>query len=153
MADDLDWGPPYGFAIRRLGSCLPGECQTDAGIDPRTRKKSSRCCPSGANCNDDNTGLCCRDKNCTEEISNPAHCANATWSLFENYGGGYFCCEREEWGYNRSSGGVGCAPKGVAKADGTTPLAQISLGKTQFLVTRHKPSSDITTYRRDCNID
>ncbi|KAJ5177649.1 uncharacterized protein N7500_000348 [Penicillium coprophilum] len=127
MTDDLDWGPPFGFAIRRTGSCLQGECNTKASVDPITSKLVSRCCPSGATCSDKNTGRCCRneDEDCSREISHSPHCANADWRLFRNYNGGYFCCEEQEWGYNMTSGAVGCAANGVAKVDGITPLPPV----------------------------
>ncbi|KAJ5250673.1 hypothetical protein N7489_001083 [Penicillium chrysogenum] len=106
-------GPPFGFAIRRNGSCLRdiGECDTDAGKDPVTSQHFFRCCPTGATCSDANTGLCCPDEeDCRQEVSNPAHCANETWDLYRNYDGGHFCCEQGQYGFNRTQGGVGRDP-------------------------------------------
>lgn len=153
MADSLDWGPPFGFAVRRNGSCLEaqGECRTDAGVDPITKQIMYRCCPSGSRCSNGNIGMCCRDQNCKQQISNPAHCANQTWDLYRNFDGGYFCCDQEQWGYNRTGGGVGCAALGERPVDSITRLNPTSFGKIQVLLTRHEPSSDIT--RRDPNID
>jgi hypothetical protein len=148
-------GPPFGFAIRRNGSCLRdiGECDTDAGKDPVTSQHFFRCCPTGATCSDANTGLCCPDEeDCRQEVSNPAHCANETWDLYRNYDGGHFCCEQGQYGFNRTQGGVGCGTEQELMIESRTSLSPVSLGKIQVLLkTRHAPSSDIT--RRDPNTE
>ncbi|KAJ5512284.1 hypothetical protein N7463_001836 [Penicillium fimorum] len=98
-------GPPYGFAIRRKTNCLAGEGRTIASAG------FVRCCPSGSAFNDANTGMCCpSEEDCRSEISNPPHCADEAWLLFENEGGGYFCCEDNLVGFHMKTG-VGCAEK------------------------------------------
>ncbi|KAJ5266284.1 hypothetical protein N7524_007302 [Penicillium chrysogenum] len=126
-------GPPFGFAIRRNGSCLRdiGECDTDAGKDPVTSQHFFRCCPTGATCSDANTGLCCPDEeDCRQEVSNPAHCANETWDLYRNYDGGHFCCEQGQYGFNRTQGGVGCGTEQELMIESRTSLSPVSLGAT-----------------------
>ncbi|KAJ5402979.1 uncharacterized protein N7487_008875 [Penicillium crustosum] len=126
-----DYGPPFGFAVRRIGLCLRGECQTDAGSDPITSQPLSRCCPTSNTCNDQNTGICCPDKgDCRQEISSPEHCANATWDLYRNYDGGHFCCEQDQYGFNRTGGGVGCGTKQDLEEESRTSVSLVSLGTT-----------------------
>ncbi|KAJ5181146.1 LPXTG-motif cell wall anchor [Penicillium cf. griseofulvum] len=113
--------PPNGFAIRRNGSCLAGECPTDSWKDTETL--FFRCCPSGSRCTDKHTGVCCpsESEDCRDQISNPPHCADETWDLYRNGDGGFFCCEQDAVGFNRSSG-VGCAGPGQAPLSETTTL-------------------------------
>ncbi|KOS39710.1 hypothetical protein ACN38_g9456 [Penicillium nordicum] len=126
-----EYGPPFGFAIRRNGICRRGECQTSAGKDPITSQPLSRCCPTNDACNNDNTGICCPDKkDCREEISNAEHCADETWDLYRNYDGGHFCCDQGQYGFNRSEGGVGCGTKQDLDEESRTSVSLVSLGTT-----------------------
>jgi hypothetical protein len=130
----LALGPPNGFAIRRNGSCLAGECPTNAWNGPETA--FFRCCPSGSRCTDKHTGVCCpsESKDCSDQINNPPRCADETWDLYENADGGFFCCEQDAVGFNRTNSGVGCAGPGHASLSHTTTLPILSPGKTQILL-------------------
>ncbi|OQD67576.1 hypothetical protein PENPOL_c003G00099 [Penicillium polonicum] len=126
-----DYGPPFGFAVRRNSICPRGECQTDAGKDPITSQPLYRCCPTNDTCSDQNTGMCCPDKKpCKQEISKPAHCANATWDLYRNYDGGFFCCDQGQYGFNRTEGGVACGTKQDLEEESRTLVSLVSLGTT-----------------------
>lgn len=149
-----EWGPPYGFAIRRNGSCLQEEnyCVRAWNLT-LTSEDFYRCCPGGETyCSAEHPGLCCPDKaDCKRLISNPAHCANETWNLYENdEDGGYFCCEQGTTGFIRKNVGVGCAKKGDLSVSNTELLVAVSSGKMHILLTPYEPSSDIT--RCCCNI-
>ena len=149
-----DYGPPFGFAVRRNSICPRGECQTDAGKDPITSQPLYRCCPTNDTCSDQNTGMCCPDKKpCKQEISKPAHCANATWDLYRNYDGGFFCCDQGQYGFNRTEGGVACGTKQDLEEESRTLVSLVSLGKIQVLLTRHAANSNITRHDPDPNTE
>ncbi|OQD95679.1 hypothetical protein PENSOL_c019G07614 [Penicillium solitum] len=144
------YGPPFGFAVRRNGSCLRGECQTNAGKDPITSEQLYRCCPTNDTCTNSNTGMCCPDEgDCKKEISNPEHCADATWDLYRNYDGGFFCCEQDQYGYNKTQGGVGCGTKKDLEEESRTSVSLVSLGTTptpsSSVISSSSPTSTSTT--------
>lgn len=93
-----------GFAIRREQTCLSG-LEVDCGATGRDGFHA--CCPSSLICpGPQYNAICCPagDESCTEkalaEKAEPP-CANATWDMFDN--GGYFCCDPNVQGYNRSN--------------------------------------------------
>ncbi|KAJ5687507.1 hypothetical protein N7536_010126 [Penicillium majusculum] len=103
-----------GFALRRLGSCALGEtvCGPTWNLTA-TSGTFYRCCPGELFCGIKRNGACCSedDQDCTDDISNPALCADQNWDLFQNPNGneGRFCCEQGKIGFVRSEIGVGCA--------------------------------------------
>ncbi|PWY78334.1 hypothetical protein BO70DRAFT_363216 [Aspergillus heteromorphus CBS 117.55] len=84
MSDAL--GPPYGYALRRNGSCLTTE--NDCG---QTWAPFHICCPNGTTYDSSNGSKCCPSTaDCTSDVNEPPHCANSTAVLYlEN---AYFCC-------------------------------------------------------------
>ena len=103
----MDYGPPFGFPLRRNVSCL--EDETDCG--PSWGYFHS-CCPGAAVCPGSETpyynNVCCPNRsNCTEPLLASPHCANETAELYDS--DGPFCCLPGEQGFSTSEGGVGCA--------------------------------------------
>lgn len=143
-----DLGPPYGFALRSNNHCAGYQVSSD-----ETLNDVHRCCPNGTTFG--NARACCPDEDdCTEDITNPPHCADRSWDLFNNTrDGGFFCCLSGTKGfYYRSKQAVGCIDDSDAP---TNPEYQIlstySTGKIHIPLTRYETSSDIT--RRCRNID
>lgn len=64
-------------------------------------------------------------------ITNPPHCANKAWNLFNNSReGGFFCCLQGKNGfYYDHQVGVGCMDPGVVAPDDTQWMSMISSGK------------------------
>lgn len=146
-----DLGPPYGFAVRRNGSCLPKEKHCGSTWNS-SWENFHQCCPEFTLCAGD-AGACCKyEGNCTNLIINPPHCADETWNLFLNSeDNGHFCCGQGTRGFTRTNvSGVGCAPEGPT-ASNTEWLSAVSSGKIHILLTWYESSSDIT--RRCRNID
>ncbi|CAI7675638.1 unnamed protein product [Penicillium palitans] len=143
-----EYGPPFGFAIRRNGNCLAGECKTSAGKDPITSQLLFRCCPTDT-CSNGNTGMCCPEGgDCRQKISNPEHCADATWDLYRNYDGGYFCCEQDQYGFNRTDGSVGCGTKEDLEEEGRTSVSLVPLGTptpSSSVISSSSPTSTSST--------
>ncbi|KAL4935996.1 hypothetical protein BDV06DRAFT_116065 [Aspergillus oleicola] len=105
-----NYGPPYGYSLRRNGTCLSSE-------EPCGNPWSdwNNCCPEDTYCNTDNT-CCPTDSECSAAIGEDPHCANnATWDLYDS--DGYFCCLSDSTGFVASNleyggndtTGVGCA--------------------------------------------
>ncbi|OQE35393.1 hypothetical protein PENCOP_c013G04622 [Penicillium coprophilum] len=139
------WGPPSGFAIRRNGSCLQGECSTKAWNETKSSHDFFRCCPSNSICSDKYTGICCPDEaDCRATISKPAHCANETWDLYQNDDGGYFCCDQSELGF-KISAGVGCAVRGDPTVTGRAWLPVLSPGVNTTSSSSAIPSTSPTS--------
>ncbi|KAH8820619.1 hypothetical protein F5884DRAFT_56767 [Xylogone sp. PMI_703] len=135
-----------GFAIRRNGSCLNSE--VDCGV---TVAPFRACCPHGAYCPHQYNVACCPSpKNCTTNLVQNPHCANRTWTLYDN--DGFFCCEPGTIGYAASlTGSDGCAnpgkpPKGAELlpviSAGEMPGTSTSKSKT---MTKTAPSTKSTT--------
>ncbi|KAJ5960043.1 uncharacterized protein N7479_007193 [Penicillium vulpinum] len=133
-----------GYAVRRAGGCLRqlGECSTSAGSDPVSSLLLFRCCPINTVCNDKYTGICCSsEEDCRPKI-NPAQCANATWNLYQNYDGGYFCCDQNQYGFNRTQGGVGCGTeKELQDASRTSPTSSSSTKSSNLSTSSSSPTS------------
>ncbi|KAI9370131.1 hypothetical protein BJX61DRAFT_516650 [Aspergillus egyptiacus] len=124
------YGPPYGVAIRRNGTCdsAANEVKCSVNWDPW-----HVCCPENTVCG--TGGLCCpTDSDCSAPIMQDPHCANnATWDLYNL--GGYFCCDSRTNGfeatnlvYNGSQvSGVGCA-EGYPSGEYTNVLVPVARG-------------------------
>lgn len=143
-----DFGPPYGFALRRNRACLENEVssgETWSDIYP--------CCPKGTTFG--NSSVCCPDKkDCMEDVMNPPHCADESWDLFNNTrDDGFFCCLSGTKGfYHSDKQAVGCIDDSDAPTNTKYRfLSTYSTGKIHILLTRNESSSDIT--RRCRNID
>ncbi|PLB35130.1 uncharacterized protein BDW47DRAFT_111004 [Aspergillus candidus] len=108
----LDYDPPNaGFALRAKDSC-------PAGTDPcyGTWGGFVSCCPDTSHCfkyeNGAPNSFCCPGKsNCANFIDPKPHCANESWTMFDN--DGKFCCLEDQSGFWTSeknhNGSVGCA--------------------------------------------
>ncbi|KAL4886418.1 hypothetical protein BJY04DRAFT_213186 [Aspergillus karnatakaensis] len=107
-----DFSSPYGYPLRRNGSCIAGEIEC---ANPWGDWHS--CCPDTTTCaNYSSRGMCCpTDADCSRQINEDPHCSNnKTWDLY--YSNGYFCCLSTSVGYNASNlysggkqvGGVAC---------------------------------------------
>ncbi|KXG49671.1 LPXTG-motif cell wall anchor [Penicillium griseofulvum] len=78
--------------------------------------------------------------------ANPPRCADETWDLYENADGGFFCCEQDAVGFNRTNYGVGCAGPGHASLSHTTTLPILSPAASPQSSSSSIPtSSTITT--------
>ncbi|KAJ5589980.1 hypothetical protein N7450_003952 [Penicillium hetheringtonii] len=108
MANDaLDF--PYGYAVRRNGSCSSGE--VDCGS---TWNNQHACCPGSTFCPlSSKTSVCCPSKDdCTNSLVGPnTHCGDSTASLFYvTSSRNFFCCSNDTSGYAVTGYGyVGCA--------------------------------------------
>ncbi|KAL4896199.1 hypothetical protein BDV59DRAFT_129816 [Aspergillus ambiguus] len=107
----IDYGPPYGFALRRMGGCLDSESKCYA-----TWGGYWGCCPGDAVCPGAEkyipNNICCPSSaNCTNQLLEQPHCANTTWNMF--YFQAYFCCEPGQYGFWTSEdinwGNFGCS--------------------------------------------
>ncbi|KAL5342682.1 hypothetical protein BJX70DRAFT_394517 [Aspergillus crustosus] len=124
------YGPPYGVAARRNGTCLSSDNEVDCG-NPWGRWH--RCCPEDTMCGAG--GVCCpTNSGCQDPILADVHCANnATWDLYQ--ADGYFCCEHGKTGFratNLESGGqpvvgVGCADE-YPRGEYNSALVPVALG-------------------------
>lgn len=107
-----DYDPPNaGFALRAKDSCPSGTnaCyQTWGGF--------VSCCPDTSQCYEYPNGapnsFCCPGKsNCGDIITPKPHCADASWTMFDNDGN--FCCLEGQSGFwtaeKGHNGSVGCA--------------------------------------------
>ncbi|KAL5358446.1 hypothetical protein BJX96DRAFT_173446 [Aspergillus floccosus] len=106
-----DYGPPYGFALRRMGGCLGSESKCYA-----TWGGYWGCCPGDAVCPGAEkyipNNICCpTSANCTAQLLEQPHCANTSWSMF--YFQAHFCCEPNQYGFWTSEdinyGNFGCS--------------------------------------------
>ncbi|EAU33250.1 predicted protein [Aspergillus terreus NIH2624] len=107
----VDYGPPYGFALRRMDGCLGSESKCYA-----TWGGYWGCCPGDAVCPGAEkyipNNICCpTSANCTAQLLDQPHCANTSWSMF--YFQAYFCCEPNQYGFWTSEdinyGNFGCS--------------------------------------------
>ena len=98
---------PYGFALRRNGSCLAEESSCGG-----TWGTWSACCPHGTICPGKYetiyNNVCCPTKaDCTNAFKSNPHCADKKWVLYDENGG--FCCEEGQQGFVTGNEFVGCA--------------------------------------------
>ncbi|KAJ0421363.1 hypothetical protein BJY00DRAFT_282591 [Aspergillus carlsbadensis] len=125
-----DYGPPYGYAVRRNETCNESLNEIDCA---NPWADWHNCCPEDTVCGDG--GLCCpTDSGCAAPIERNPHCANnGTWDLY--WLDGYFCCDSDTNGYSISglvfngseTTGVGCV-KGYPSGDYTEVLVPVSYG-------------------------
>lgn len=94
---------PYGYALRRSGSCLSNE--TDCGP---TWGGYHACCPYSTVCpSDAATSVCCHyESDCTSLIVGDPHCGDQTANLY--WANNYFCCSNGTYAFSRQNGWVGC---------------------------------------------
>ncbi|KAK2757101.1 hypothetical protein FQN54_005070 [Arachnomyces sp. PD_36] len=118
--------PPYGFAIRRNGSCLSSESECYA-----TWGGFWGCCPGEATCPGADqwiaNNVCCPgNADCTGQLNEKPHCADESWTMFEREG--YFCCEKGQFGFWTSypDGNFGCSDEYPDNANFTVlnPISQ-----------------------------
>jgi hypothetical protein len=153
-----DWGPPYGFSSRKLGSCARGEevCVSTFNLTA-TSGSFYRCCPGLSYCGPAHQGICCpkEGSKCTKEISNPAHCADESWDLFRNPDDdSHFCCEQGKIGFIRPGKGVGWAEKEDITDTDRALSAVNSRGKSQTFISQSIGTSLVLmTLRRCPNIE
>ncbi|KAJ0421458.1 hypothetical protein BJY00DRAFT_300870 [Aspergillus carlsbadensis] len=103
--------PPYGYALRRNGTCLATE-EVECG---NNWDNWYTCCPAGTVCGENNT-CCPSDADCSAPLAEDPHCANnGTWDLYHTTK--YVCCLSGKWGFyeeglvvgSKPTGGHGCA--------------------------------------------
>ncbi|KAH8693676.1 hypothetical protein BGW36DRAFT_429715 [Talaromyces proteolyticus] len=114
--------PPYGYAIRRNGSCVT---ESEVTCGP-TWGGFNACCPHGSVCPQDlSNDVCCPStQDCTDRIALSPHCANDTWTLFYH---DYFCCASGQTGFwtDNPKNAVGCTT-GALSDSNYTPLTPIT---------------------------
>ncbi|KAE8389037.1 hypothetical protein ETB97_006238 [Aspergillus alliaceus] len=105
----VSYDPPYGFPLRRNGTCLSSE--TSCG---HTWGGFYACCPGDSVCPGATESIlnnvCCpTESDCTAPLHSTPHCANETGILFNHTG--YFCCLPEQTGFWTDSpqDAVGCS--------------------------------------------
>lgn len=99
-----DLEPPYGYALRRNGSCY--DTENDCG---QTWAPYHACCPKGTVCTHNSSDNCCRSEaDCGNILAEDPHCGNTTGVLYlEN---NYFCCADGTAAFAWiDKGWVGCA--------------------------------------------
>ncbi|KAE8408636.1 hypothetical protein BDV37DRAFT_268268 [Aspergillus pseudonomiae] len=103
------YDPPYGFPLRRNGTCLSSE--TSCG---HTWGGFYACCPGDSVCPGASQSIlnnvCCpTESDCTAPLKATPHCANDTWIMFNHTG--FFCCLPEQTGFWTDSpqDAVGCS--------------------------------------------
>ncbi|KAL2784935.1 hypothetical protein BJX66DRAFT_315858 [Aspergillus keveii] len=125
-----DYGPPYGYAVRRNETCNTARNEVDCA---NPWADWHNCCPEDTICGDG--GLCCpTEAGCAAPVERDPHCANnGTWDLY--WLDGYFCCDSETNGFSFSglvyngsqTTGVGCT-EGYPSGDYTEVLVPVSYG-------------------------
>lgn len=87
---------PFGYSLRVNGSCPERTKQCRATWDGFVA-----CCPSESTCkvsdNNKNPICCPNEADCREPLFRIAHCANASWTMYEHYD--LFCCKEEDQGF------------------------------------------------------
>ncbi|KAI2827752.1 hypothetical protein CBS147343_2226 [Aspergillus niger] len=99
-SDSNDLAPPFGYPVRRNGTCY--DTENDCGS---TWGPYRECCPKGATCA---PGNCCHSAAaCGNILKLDPHCGNTSAILY--YENDYFCCSRGTDAFARVSNGfVGC---------------------------------------------
>ncbi|KAL4756974.1 uncharacterized protein BDW70DRAFT_119594 [Aspergillus foveolatus] len=125
-----DYGPPYGYAVRRNGSCNTAANEVECA---NPWDDWLNCCPEGTVCGDG--AVCCpTDSGCAAPIEANPHCANnATWDLYRL--DGYLCCDSDTNGFSFSglvyngsqTTGFGCAD-GYPTGRDTEVLVPVAYG-------------------------
>lgn len=124
----VSYDPPYGFPLRRNGSCL--ESETSCG---RTWENFHACCPGNSVCpgatqSIPNNVCCPSEADCTDPLDKSPHCAVANATMFDHTG--YFCCLDDQTGFWTDSpkDAVGCS-NGVPDDRGYSILNPISFSE------------------------
>lgn len=124
----VSYDPPYGFPLRRNGSCL--ESETSCG---RTWENFHACCPGNSVCpgatqSIPNNVCCPSEADCTDPLDKSPHCAVANATMFDHTG--YFCCLDDQTGFWTDSpkDAVGCS-NGVPDNRGYSILNPISFSE------------------------
>lgn len=134
-----DLCPPYGFALRRRGTCREDEVGTTETWDG-----FHRCCPKPSI---ENNGACCPENtDCREELGSSRHCADSNWLLFRNTkDNGYFCCLNGQDGFLADSNGTAVGCENSFDPDNSNLLWQprITPGNIHILLTWYDPTSNI----------
>ncbi|KAE8154913.1 hypothetical protein BDV25DRAFT_126318 [Aspergillus avenaceus] len=104
----MNYNPPYGFPLRRNGTCLSTE--TSCG---HTWGDFYACCPGNSKCpgavqSIQNNVCCPEESDCTSPLKATPHCANDTATMFNHTG--YFCCLEGQTGFwtDDPNNAVGC---------------------------------------------
>ncbi|KAF7629559.1 hypothetical protein F9C07_13081 [Aspergillus flavus] len=136
----VSYDPPYGFPLRRNGSCLTSE--TSCG---KTWGDFYACCPGdsicpGATQSIQNNVCCPTESDCTAPLKATPHCANETGIMYNHTG--YFCCLPWQTGFwtDDPDNAVGCSD-GSPTARGETILVT----KTQSFESTSSTASATTT--------
>ncbi|KAL2833081.1 hypothetical protein BJY01DRAFT_98219 [Aspergillus pseudoustus] len=145
-----DYGPPYGYAVRRNNTCDNTANEIDCS---NPWGEWHNCCPENTVCGDG--GVCCpTDSGCSAPIERDPHCANnGTWDLY--WLDSYFCCDSDTNGFSFSglvfngsqTTGVGCS-EGYPSGEDTEVLVPESRGNetnTDSSSTSATPSSTSTS--------
>ncbi|KAI2611492.1 uncharacterized protein GGS25DRAFT_482903 [Hypoxylon fragiforme] len=128
-----------GWAIRRNGSCLLSQ-EVDCGA---TLAPFRACCPSSTVCPSQYNVACCPSgTNCTTTIVETPRCANESWAMFDN--AGFFCCETNQVGYNRSNTD-GCLQSGTSLPDDALPLAVVEQSSASSTISSTTTGTTSTT--------
>ncbi|KAH8429277.1 uncharacterized protein LDX57_006944 [Aspergillus melleus] len=105
----VSYDPPYGFPLRRNGTCLSSE--TSCG---RTWDNFHACCPGNSVCPGatqaiPNNVCCPSEADCTAPLEESPHCAIANATMYDHTG--YFCCLDEQTGFwtHSPKDAVGCS--------------------------------------------
>ncbi|KAJ5094872.1 hypothetical protein N7456_010733 [Penicillium angulare] len=133
--------PPYGYKLRRNGSCETNESPCGSTYD-----NTHVCCPHGTECPPD-TSVCCKSKSdCTAFISPNPHCADEFGILY--LAGDYFCCSNDTYAYTYISGGkegsVGCADN-VGTVTGSVSSISATMQSTSIGTSTSTGTTDPTT--------
>ncbi|KAB8079754.1 hypothetical protein BDV29DRAFT_2097 [Aspergillus leporis] len=159
----VSYDPPFGFPLRRNGSCLSSETSCGA-----TWGRFYACCPGDSVCPGATESIlnnvCCpAESDCSEPLIATPHCANDTGTMFNHTG--YFCCLPGQTGFwtDNPKNAVGCsngAPTergesilntisqsfaSTAIATTTTASASTSATSSKSAVTTTSSASDIST--------
>ncbi|EIT75510.1 glycophorin A domain protein [Aspergillus oryzae 100-8] len=142
----VSYDPPFGYSLRVNGSCPERTKQCRATWDDFVA-----CCPSESTCkvsdNNKNPICCPNEADCREPLFRIAHCANASWTMYEHYG--LFCCKEEDQGFwtskKKYNDSVGCAkqPEGASHTI-LNPIVQ-TISSTTFTYPRIATSTSTAT--------
>ncbi|KAE8162414.1 hypothetical protein BDV40DRAFT_300442 [Aspergillus tamarii] len=136
----VSYDPPYGFPLRRNGTCLASE--TSCG---KTWGGFYACCPGDSVCPGATQSIlnnvCCpTESDCTAPLKATPHCANETGIMYNHTG--YFCCLPGQTGFwtDNPNNAVGCSDE-APTARGETIL----VSKTQSFESTSATASATTT--------
>ncbi|GCB18384.1 hypothetical protein AAWM_01269 [Aspergillus awamori] len=134
-----DLGPPYGYALRRNGSCY--DTENDCG---QTWSPYHACCPKGTVCTHNSSDNCCRSEaDCGNILKEDPHCGNTTGVLYlEN---NYFCCADGTAAFAWiENGWVGCADSVSVLGSAYSLLSPVSTTQSTSTTTNTSTTSAST---------